>query len=252
MSPSWLERAEIVFAAGALQMARSHRLRKARAASQRFEVEPRAAGAPDAPIWQAALETLAQVLAAERPASARVRLSGRFCRLALAPWSPGLTAEEERALARAVFLETYGEAVHGWEVRADNLKRGAALVLCAVDAELVAGITRAVAAAGWRLESLEPLVAAALASAAGPAQSGATASWNALIEPDWCSAALIEGEAFLATCGMPVATSAAMVTQTLDRENVRLARDVRTLRLLPGSIALPFGGDLSGWAVTQA
>jgi hypothetical protein len=252
VSPSWLERADIVFAAGALEIQRSHLLRRARPAPQRFRVEPQTAGAPAGAIWQAALDRLAEALAALPPATARVRLSGRFCRFTLAPWSPGLTPEEEHALARAVFLETYGDAAHGWEVRVDNLKRGAALVACAIDAELVAGLGRAFAAAGWRLASLEPLLAAALAQAARAGKGdGAQASWYTLLEPDWCSAALIEGEAFLATCGIPAAEPAATIVQALQNQNVRLAREVHSLRLLPGSVALA-GGELPGWTVAQA
>jgi hypothetical protein len=184
------------------------------------------------------------------------RLSGRLCRFALAPWSRGLNPEEERALARAVFLETYGDAARGWEVRVDNLKRGAAVVICAVDADLLAGLARTFESAGWRLDSVEPLFAAALARMSrtlGRSGSGvAGASWNALLEPDWCSAALIEGDAFLAMCGAPVSAPSGMVARTLDNENVRLLREVRTLRLLPGSVALPAAEDFSGWAVAQA
>jgi hypothetical protein len=246
VSPSWLERADLVFAAGALELSRSHRLRRARPAPQRFTVEPAAAGAP---AWSAALDRLAALLAAEPPAAARLRLSGQFCRFALAPWHRGLSAGEEQALARAVLVETYGEAARGWEVRVDNLKRGAALVVCAVDADLLAGLQRCFASAGWRLESVEPLFAAALAGV--PAGDAAEASWHALLEPGWCSAALLEGNAFLAVCGMPVLGPPAMIARTLDNENVRLSREVRALRLLPGGAAPPPAGDFSGWTVAQ-
>jgi hypothetical protein len=249
VSPSWLERADIVFAAHALESARSHRLRRARPAPRRYAVEPAAAGAP---AWSAALGRLAELLADEPPAAARLRLSGQFCRFALAPWQRGLSADEERALARAVFVETYGEAARGWEVRVDNLNRGAALVICAVDADLVAGLARCFESAGWRLDSVEPLFAAALAGA--PSGSG-TASWQALLEPGWCSAALVEGDAFLAICGTPVLGPPGAIARTLDNENVRLSREVRALNLLPGSAALPAAaaaGDFSGWTVAQA
>ncbi len=248
MSPSWLERADIVFAAGALDFARGHRLSRARPAPRRYAVGPAAAGAP---AWSAALERLAALLAAEPPAAARLRLSGQFCRFALAPWQRGLNADEERALARAVFVETYGEAARGWEVRVDNLNRGAALVICAVDADLVAGLQRCFESAGWRLESAEPLFAAALAGARSGG-GAAQASWHALLEPGWCSAALIEGDAFLAVCGAPVLGPPGEVARTLANENVRLSREVRALRLLPGSVALPAAGDFSGWTVAQA
>ena len=249
MSPSWLERAEFVFAADAVEFARAHRLRKERPAARRFDVAPAAAGAGHAAPWRPALDRLAALLAAERPATARVRLSGQFCRFALAPWSRGLTAEEERALALAVFRETYGEAARGWEVRVDNLNRGAALVVCAVDAELIAGLALAFETAGWRLDSVEPRFAAALA--AGNA-GAAGASWQALLEPGWCSAALVEGEAFLAVCGMPVLDLPGAIARTLDNENVRLSREVRELRLLPGSAAPPAAGDFPGWTVARA
>jgi hypothetical protein len=248
VSPSWLERADIVFAAGALEFARGHRLRRARAAPRRIEVAPTAGG----PAWGVALESLAALLAAERPASARLRLSGQFCRLALAPWHRGLSADEEQALARAVLLETYGDAARGWEVRVDNLNRGGALVVCAVDADLVAGLRGCFEIAGWRLESVEPLFAAALADTHESPGKTVQPSWLALLEPDWCSAALVEGETFLAVCGAPDLGPPGAIARTLDNENLRLSREVRALRILPGSVALPAAGDFPGWSVARA
>jgi hypothetical protein len=249
VSPSWLERADIVFAAGALEFARGHRLRRARAAPRRIEVAPAAGG----PAWGAALASLAALLAAERPAPARLRLSGQFCRLALAPWQRGLSADEEQALARAVLLETYGDAARGWDVRVDNLDRGGALVVCAVDAELVAGLRVCFETSGWRLESVEPLFAAALAGAqASPGGDAAQPAWLALLEPGWCSAALVEGAGFLAVCGAPDLGPAGALARTLDNENLRLSREVRALRILPGSVALPPAGDFPGWTVARA
>jgi hypothetical protein len=248
VSPSWFETAEFTFGAEAVTLARGQRLRRTQTAAQRFAVEP-AARTDGAPPWRPALDRLAALLAAERPAAARVRLSGQFCRFALAPWSAGLTAEEERSLAAAVFRETYGEAARGWDVRADNLKRGEALVVCAVDAELIAGLTRTFEAAGWPLDSVEPRFAAALAAApAGAGEAGAC--WHALLEPGWCSAALIEGDAFLSLCGVPVLEQPGAVAHALDNENVRLSRAVRTLRLLPGSAAA--AADFPGWTVARA
>jgi hypothetical protein len=249
----WLERADVVFAADALTLGRSHRLRRPRPAPQRFEVERLANDSAGAPAWRPALGRLAALLAAERPAAARVRLSGQFCRFALAPWNRGLSADEEQALARAVFLETYGDAARGWEVRVDNLNRGGALVVCAVDADLVASLAAAFTTAGWRLESVEPLFAAALerAAAASSGADAAAASWHALLENDWCSAALVEGDTFLSVCAAAVVGSTGALARTLENENVRLSRKVRALRLLPGSVALPAAEDFSGWRVTR-
>lgn len=251
MSPSWLERADIVFAAGALEFSRSRWPRKAQIEPRRVEVVAQPGDAVGTPIWRACLDALAPLLAAERPATARVRLSGRFCRFALAPWTRGLTADEERALARAVLLETYGDAAHGWEVRVDNLQRGAAFVACAVDAALIAGLHRVFDAAGWRLGSVEPLFAVALARDDAPAGPPGP-SWNALLESDWCSAALMEGDAVHAMCAAPVSGDPGAIVRSLANENTRLSRDARSLRFLRGGVAVPAAGEFSGWTVTQA
>jgi hypothetical protein len=223
---------------------RRTRLRRTPIGSERLDFDP----GHDGPAWRAALEKLGAILAAGRPAATRLRLSGQFCRFALIPWSRGLTREEELALARAVFAQTYGEAAHGWEIRVDNLRRGALLLAGAVDAGLIAGLVGAFSSHRWRLDALEPLLAGALA---GGDEQGAR--WNALVEPDWWTAVLAEGEALLGVRSLPAQPGGLeTLFAALENENVRLARPVRSLRLLPGSTAVPASLRVAGWTVEPA
>lgn len=241
MSPSWNRRANIIFAGSALQIERCERLRSTPTATERLEVAPIQSGPP----WRAALDRLAEVLATAAPAVACVQLSGRFCRFALLPWSRGLTREEETALARAVFGETYGEAALSWEIRVDNLKRGEVILACAVDSGLVTGLAGAFESSRWRLGALQPLLAVALA------RRDATGKvWNALVEPDWWSAVLTDGEAFLAVFSSPAQPAGLeALAMMFDNDNVRLAQKTRALRILPGSSLAQASCSIPGWTI---
>lgn len=234
----------ILVTGSALEIEHYRRLRTTPVAIERLQFVPSHTGPP----WQAALDRFAEVLASTQPAAARVRLSGRFCRFALLPWSRGLTREEETALARALFIEIYGQTALSWEFRVDNLKRGEAMIACAVDSGLVTGIADLFASGRWRLDALEPLFAGALAD------RGETGKcWNALLETDWWSAVLTEGEAFLAVCNFP-AQSAGFdaLAAMLANENVRLAQESSALRILTGSSAASAGLNIPGWTVEHA
>lgn len=244
MSLLWNKRTNILLTGSALEIEHYRRLRTTPVAIERLQFAPGHAGPP----WQAALDRLAEVLASTRPAAARVRLSGCFCRFALLPWSRGLTREEESALARALFIEIYGQTALSWEFRVDNLKRGEVILACAVDSGLVAGIADLFASSRWRLAALEPLLAGALAN-----RSETGKCWNALLEADWWSAVLAEGEAFLAVCNFPAQPAGFdALAAMLGNENVRLSQDTSALRILTGSSAAAAGLSIPGWTIEHA
>lgn len=230
-----------MFAGRSIAIERRARLRGTPIGSQQLKFDP----GQDGPAWRPALEKLGTLLAAGRPAAARLRLSGQFCRFALLPWSRGLTREEESALARAVFVQTYGDATQGWEIRVDNLRRGAVLLAAAVDGALIAGLAGVFSSHRWRLDALEPLLAGALAG-----RDEQAARWNALLEPDWWTAVLTEGDALLGLCSLPAPSGGVeTLVAALENENVRLARQVRSLRILPGSTAVPASLRVAGWTI---
>lgn len=234
----------ILLTGSALEIEHHRRLHTTPVAIERLEFAPSHAGPP----WQAALDRFAEVLASTQPAAARVRLSGRFCRFALLPWSRGLTREEESALARALFIEIYGQAALSWEFRVDNLKRGEVMMACAVDSGLVAGIADLFALSRWRLDALEPLLADALAD-----RGEAGKCWNALLETDWWSAVLTEGEAFLGVCNFPAQPAGLdMLAAMLGNENIRLAQESSALCILAGSSAAAAELNIPGWTVGHA
>jgi hypothetical protein len=122
----------------------------------------RLAAAPageEAPPWLGAVQALGTALPAYagRPAHASVILSSRLVRYVLVPWSDALSdAEEEAAYARHCLDQTYGEAAAQWELRVSDERDGAPKLACAVDAALPAGLREAFAAAGVRLDSIQP------------------------------------------------------------------------------------------------
>jgi len=109
--------------------------------------------------WEAPLAALAAMLEqpAWRGARTRVVLADHWARYAIAPWSGALRSDEERlAHGRQLLSNAYGDAIAGWEVRISEAPPGAPRVVCAVPAELIAGVRAACEAQGGTLLSLQP------------------------------------------------------------------------------------------------
>lgn len=119
---------------------------------------PAAAGQDAAP-WRGAVQALETALAEPpgRPARTRVILSSRLVRYVLVPWSDALgDAEEETAFARHCFERVYGEAAVQWGLRVSEVRAGMPRLASAVDAALPGALREAFAAAGMRLDSIQP------------------------------------------------------------------------------------------------
>lgn len=118
-----------------------------------------AAVGPDSAPWHGALQALATALAAPigRPARVRVILSSRLVRYVRVPWSDALgDAEEEAAFARHCFERVYGDAVAQWDLRVSDARDGVPRLASAVDAALPVALREVFAAAGVRLDSIQP------------------------------------------------------------------------------------------------
>jgi hypothetical protein len=118
-----------------------------------------AAAGPEAAPWRGAVQALATALPARagHAARARVVLSNRLVRYALVPWSDALgDAEEEAAFARHCFERVYGEAAAQWELRVSDERDGLPKLASAVDAALPGALREVFAAAGVRLDSIQP------------------------------------------------------------------------------------------------
>ncbi len=95
-------------------------------------------------LWQAAIAALAQWLedtpAASR-AGASIRLSSRFVRYVMLPWSEDLTGrKEEQTLARIVYEGIYGEAANGWNIAIARASYGEPCLMVAIDQTLLTAI----------------------------------------------------------------------------------------------------------------
>lgn len=114
--------------------------------------------------WAAALEAFAGTLAQAPWAGThtRVVIADHWARYAIVPWVAALDSVEERlAHGRQLLTSLYGEAVAGWDVRISEAPPQATRVVCAVPAELLAGLRAACAAHGSPLLSLQPQLVAA-------------------------------------------------------------------------------------------
>jgi hypothetical protein len=127
---------------------------------QTADCPPAQAGMHD---WHAAADTLAQVLSAAAPRRGRlaVVLSSHFVRFRLIAWSEAVgTPDELDAYARIAFEEVYGAAVATWAVRVSPEGPGGARLAAAIEASLLDQLTALAQAAGLRLVSVEPHLAA--------------------------------------------------------------------------------------------
>ncbi len=108
------------------------------------------------PAWSGALAALDALLAEQSlaGAAASVVLSNHFVRYAVLPWNPELVTAAEFAVAAAQRIQlTFGDAAHGWEVRASAGEWGEAGIVCAIDAALLAALGERL-----RLVAVEPLL----------------------------------------------------------------------------------------------
>lgn len=154
-----------------------------------------AMGGEDAAPWRGAVQALETALPAHagRPSHVRVILSSRLVRYVLVPWSDALSdAEEEAAFARHCFDRTYGEAAAQWDVRVSGERDGVPMLASAVDAALPGALREVFAAAGVRLDSIQPNLMAVYNDYRRRLQG--RHAWLALLEPgSLCLALLHQG-----------------------------------------------------------
>ena len=147
----------------------------------------------DAAPWRSAVDALAAALpdVADRGTRARVILANRLVRYALVPWSDALAgADEEAAFARHGFEQIYGDAAAQWELRVSDARAGTPRPASAVDAALPGALRDAFAAAGIRLESIQPRLMAVCNEQRRRLQG--RHAWLALLEPGSLCLALLQ------------------------------------------------------------
>jgi len=113
--------------------------------------------------WEGAVAASAELLR-DFPTCRRVRviLSGHFTSLQLLPWRDDLNdRDEELAIARLAFTQTYGEAAGNWQIRLTDAAPGVTRVAAALDADLLATLEQLAGASKARITSIEPYLVAA-------------------------------------------------------------------------------------------
>lgn len=191
MSPWSAERFRVGLGASSVELALRAPWPRARVLrSERADFTPRAG----APAWQAALDALSAALEAFDASGQRaaVRLSNRWVRYAVLPWSADLarTAELEQ-LGRLHFEQRVGAAVAAWTIRICDGGWGRPFVACAVDTALLDGLHAVLRAQRVRPGSVQPLLMAAFND--WRHRLGDSAAF-AVIEPDRVCVGVFDGK----------------------------------------------------------
>ena len=212
------------------------------------------APAESQPQWTEALEALhagLDALGRSQRAILDVRLSNRFVRYALVPWSDDLRSEAEvAAFARHRMRETYGDMAQAWEIRLGAGWPGAPRVAAAVDRELVEDLAALARNRGLRLGLVEPLFAAVVD--AHRRQLRGQAFWLAVHESSRIVLARAAGGEWRTlvaarVTGQPAPILAAMLT----RETLALPESELPRRLYLHGLDAGQGGPLAaaGWDI---
>lgn len=154
---------------------------------------PAAPAEPAVPGWRPALDALLQGLRArdQRRGSIALTLGAAFVRWQLMDWPAGVGSPQELdAAVRLRLRSVHGAAVADWQVLRAEGAPGQPVPACAIDSALLRAARDELAAAGWRLRSLQPYAAAALDHWRHAWRRGN--AWVAVIEPGHLTLALFE------------------------------------------------------------
>lgn len=108
--------------------------------------------------WQAVMP-VCQPLLAELPAGSNlsVVVSNQWLRYKLLPAMPPMQSQAASlAIAREMFMETYGDAAGTWRIQLEPLPRGDSQFACAMDQALLEAIASMAEQSGCRLVSVQP------------------------------------------------------------------------------------------------
>lgn len=147
--------------------------------------------------WQPGLDALGRLLHASRqdPATAglplEVSLSGRWCQMALAPWSDALLSDAgAQRFLQTQLAALYGEPARSWSVISDDAPYGQPRLVCGIDAALLQAVQDVAAEAGRRCLAIEPVLGVVRRALAG---AGASAQALAVIEAQRITLAALAG-----------------------------------------------------------
>jgi hypothetical protein len=149
------------------------------------------------PAGRGGVDAVLQVLATalesigDRRCRASVVLDNSFVRYVLVPQSDLLSPEDEASVMRHCFQEVYGEIADQWELRVSPAPGLPVQVASGVDRPLLDGLRGVLAAAGVRLESIQPRLMAVCNEHRGALAT--EPAWLVLVEPGNACLGLITG-----------------------------------------------------------
>ncbi len=201
MSPSWHNRLYVAMSPERLSLIKLGRGLKPRLQAKHDETIVPVAKQP---VWQAALDRLAQLLSQPewQKAEVNVVLSNRLARFATITFGTQLkNYAAQETYARHVLGQTYGgAAVEQWVLRIQHGKAGQPSLVCAMDRALLDGLQQACTAQGFKLNLVTPYLTPVFNRFRKVFQKDP--AWLAINEPGYSLLALISEGKFVAINGV--------------------------------------------------
>lgn len=192
MSLLWRDRIQVFFAPGRVDLIRSYRGIKPKQADRRAAVCERI---PGAPVWEAVLAQLKQMLANETGAELSIIISNHFVRYAVIPPQSRIeTPEELHTYAAFQMREVYGERASEWSLSVSSWDPGTGAVCAAVENRLIEQLQELAVQSGMRLKGIEPYLTRVFDHWHN--RFGNSRAWFALIETGRLCLASLEGGAW--------------------------------------------------------
>jgi len=157
----WRDLYRVVLQPGQVSLHRIARGRVSKATDMSVAVDVRLG---ESPSWRGALFELEQIVSGmnSEKFDVEVVLSNHFVRYDILPWSDALLdADESMAMAAIRFEEVYGERAAGWDVRLSDAGYGESRMACAIDHELVEGLSEVFGKTSLKLISIQPFLMSA-------------------------------------------------------------------------------------------
>ncbi len=204
-------------APGRIELTRcGYGLRRRVEAWRRADLSP---AGKESDCWRFVLDAFAGLLGADIPPRSRLKvvLSSHWVRFLVLPWNPQIASPDElAAYARASFERAHDEAARRWEIRVDEARAGYGRMACAIDRELLLGVTTVAAEAGCRLVGVQPYLMHAFNPLASPL--GRQRFLFVLAEPERVTLAAADRGGWTSVRNCPVAASEERLTGLIERE----------------------------------
>lgn len=217
MSPSWHNRLFVAISPEHISMIKLGRgLKPALLAKHDEAIVP----VRKQPAWQAALDSLTQLLSLPewQKAEVNVVLSNRLSRFAAITFGAQLKSySAQEAFARHALSQTYGAVVEQWALRIQHGKAGQPGLVSAMDQALLNGLQQACASHQLKLNLVTPYLTPVFNRFQKILKNDP--AWLVINEPGYSLLALLSGDGFIAINGVGH-DNVDELPMLLDRENL--------------------------------